>query len=245
MSELQINTTQNVNISFTMASLGERILAFLIDLVLILAYVFAIYLVAGYFGIESLEDQWSRIGVTSVIMLPAMLYTLLSEIYLQGQTMGKKVLKIKVVKIDGYQASILDFFMRWVFRLIDIFLAFGTGGVAILSIALSKNNQRFGGMASGTAVVSLKNKFSIDHTILEKVTESYRATYPSVINLSDKDMRIIKNTYQIALKGRDYETINKLRLKIEEITKTTKGSNSDQAYIGTMIKDYTHITQDM
>ncbi len=53
MSELQINTTQNVNISFTMASLGERILAFLIDLVLILAYVFAIYLVAGYFGIES------------------------------------------------------------------------------------------------------------------------------------------------------------------------------------------------
>ncbi len=245
MSELQINTTQNVNIGFTMASLGERILAFLIDLVLILAYVYAIYLIASYLGIESLGDQWSRMGVISVIMLPAMLYTLLSEIYLQGQTLGKKILKIKVVKIDGYQASILDFFMRWLFRLVDIFLAFGTGGVAILSIAMSKNNQRFGGMASGTAVISVKNKYSINHTILERVTESYRASYPSVINLSDKDMRIIKDTYQIALKGRDYETINKLRVKIEEITKTTKGSHSDQAYIGTMIKDYTHITQNM
>ena len=245
MSELQINTTQNVNISFTMASLGERILAFLIDFVLILAYIYAIYLIASFFGLDALENQWSIIGVMSVIMLPAVLYTLLSEIYLQGQTFGKKVMKIKVVKIDGYQASIIDFFTRWLFRLVDIFLAFGTGGVAILSIAMSKNNQRLGGMASGTAVISLKNKYSISHAMLANVSESYRTTYPSVINLSDNDMRIIRNAYKIALKDRDYETINKLRVKIEEITKTTKGSNSDQAYIGTMIKDYIHITQDM
>lgn len=245
MNELQINTTQNVNISFKTASLGERILAFLIDLVLILAYVYAIFLIASYFGIDSLEDQWSRMGVISVIMLPAMLYTLLSEIYLQGQTVGKKVLKIKVVKIDGYQASILDFFMRWLFRLVDIFLAFGTGAIAILSIALSKNNQRFGGMASGTAVISLKNKVSIDHTKLEEVAESYQATYPSVINLSDKDMQIIKNTFNMALKTRDYETIDKLRVKIEEISQTTKGSKSNQEYIGIIMKDYTHITQNM
>lgn len=245
MNELQINTTQNVNISFTMASLGERILAFFIDLVLILAYVFGIYLIAIYLGIDSLEDQWSRMGVISVIMLPAMLYTLLTEVYLQGQTVGKKVLKIKVVKIDGYQVSILDFFMRWLFRLVDIFLAFGTGAVAILSIALSKNNQRFGGMASGTAVISLKNEVSIDDTILEEIAESYQATYPSVINLSDKDMQIIKNTFNLALKTRDYETIDKLRVKVEETTRTTKGSKSNQEYIGIIMKDYTHITQNM
>jgi len=246
MSELQINTTQNVKISFKSASLGERILAFFIDIVIILAYIFAaFYLVKELTGYGGLEDSWSKIAIASLIMLPAALYTLLSEIYMEGQTLGKKVAKIKVVKIDGYQASFLDFFMRWVFRLIDVYLIGGTGAVAILSVALSKKSQRLGDMASGTAVISIKNLYNIDATILENIDDKYQATFPSVINLSDNDMRIIKDTYKIAFKAKDYNTIDKLRIKVEEITQTQKGNLRNSEYLKIIMKDYTHFTQNM
>ena len=245
MSELQINTTQNVNISFKTASLGERILAFIIDLVILLSYLIAAFYIIGAMGFSDLTDRWSKIAITSILFLPAMFYTLLFEVYMEGQTLGKKVLKIKVVKIDGFQASFLDFFMRWVFRLVDVYLIGGTGAVAILSVALSKNSQRLGGMASGTAIISVKNLYSINSTILENIEDTYKATFPSVINLSDNDMRIIKDTYTIAFKGKDYKTIDKLRIKVEEITKTKKGNLRNSEYLKVIMKDYTHFTQNM
>jgi len=245
MSELQINTTQNVNISFKAASLGERILAFLIDLIVLLAYLRAAFFIVGLIGFEGIEDTWSKTALISLIFLPAILYTLLSEVYMEGQTLGKKVLKIKVVKIDGYQASFLDYFMRWVFRLVDVYLIGGTGAVAIISIAVSKNSQRLGDMASGTAVISVKNLWSINSTILENIEETYQPQFPSVINLSDNDMRIIKDTYNTAFKSKDYKTIDKLRIKVEEITKTQKGNLRNSEYLKIIMKDYTHFTQDM
>ncbi len=64
MSELQINTTQNVNISFTAASLGERILAFLIDAIIIAIYLYgAFYLFFKLFGLDSIDDFWSKKSV--------------------------------------------------------------------------------------------------------------------------------------------------------------------------------------
>ena len=245
MSELQINTTQNVNISFTAASLGERIVAFIIDLVVIAAYLYASMFILKALGFRGLEDMWQRMALASLIFLPAMLYTLISEITMNGQTLGKKVMKIKVVKIDGYQASILDFFTRWLFRLIDIFMSFGSGAVAILSIALSKKAQRLGDMASGTAVISVKNLYSIKSTILEDVEDNYRATFPSVINLSDNDMRIIKDSYQTAFKNRDDAMFEKLASKVATITKTDKGLRTNTEYLRIIMKDYTHFTQDM
>ena len=245
MNELQINTTQNVNISFKPASLGERIVAFIIDLIVIIAYLRAAFFMIELMGFRDFGDMWSNMAIISIIFLPAMFYTLLSEIYMEGQTLGKKVMKIKVVKIDGFRSSFLDHFMRWVFRLVDVYLIGGTGAVAILSVALSKKSQRLGDMASGTAVISVKNLYNINATILENIEDSYQATYPSVINLSDNDMRIIKDTYLVAFKAKDYKTIDKLRIKVEEITKTQKGSLRNSEYLKIIMKDYTHFTQDM
>lgn len=245
MNEIQINTTQNVIINFKPASVGERIVAFIIDIVVIAAYTYATSVIGNLLGFNDIEDGWSRTAVFLILFLPAIFYTLVSEIYMKGQTLGKKVMKIRVVKIDGFQTSILDFFMRWVFRLVDIYLIGGTGAVAILSVALSKKNQRIGDMASGTTVISIKQLYSINSTILANLENSYKATFPSVINLSDNDMRIIQDTYKIAFKAKDYKTIDRLRIKVEEITKTDKGSYRNSEYLKIIIKDYTHFTQDM
>jgi len=136
MVELQINTTQNVNINFTAASVGERILAYVIDWIIKIAYAIVIYqIMFKLFQIDDLVmdmDYWSQMAIYVVFYLPAMFYTLIFETILDGQTIGKRIIKIKVVKIDGYQASLSDFVIRWFFRIIDLNMM--SGVVALIAI---------------------------------------------------------------------------------------------------------------
>ncbi len=246
MSTIQINTTQNVNIEIPLASVGERLLAAVLDIVIMLAYMYVAFSIMDAFGIrKSNFDYWSYMAIVGLFLIPIFLYTITSEIFFAGQTLGKKVLKIRVIKIDGYSASFSDFFVRWIFRIIDIWLFFSMPVIGLITVITSKNSQRFGGMASGTAVISLKSKIHINHTILENLEKTYKATYASVINLSDNDMRIIKDTFAIAANTKDYKTIDKLRIKVEEITKTSKGDSPNSVYLKTIMKDYTHFTQNM
>ena len=99
MSELQINTTQNVKINFTSSGAGERLLAFIIDNVIKIGY---LYLVGYLFGAFDNMDQWSQIGLNTLLSFPIIFYTLVLESIMDGQTIGKRLLKIRVVKIDGY-----------------------------------------------------------------------------------------------------------------------------------------------
>lgn len=248
MLELQINTSQNVNINFTAASVGERMLAYLIDLVIKIAYVIVMFqILFNAFELEQVlndMDDWSAIALVLMFYLPVIFYSLVLESLLDGQTIGKRVMKIKVVKIDGYQASFPDFVMRWFMRLVDINIM--SGIVALIAIATSPKNQRLGDMAAGTAVISLKNDITINHTILENLKEDYVPTYTNVIRLSDNDARIIKDTFGIARRTKDYKTLIKLRNKIIEVVgiKDVQHSN-DVQFIETILKDYNYYTQNM
>jgi len=247
MTQLSINTTQNVNINFTAASIGERILAFLIDFAIQIAYLITVYW--GIFAILEFGDvvdqwdKWSQIAIQSIIMLPLMFYTLTLESIFEGQTFGKKLLKIKVVKIDGYQASFGDYLIRWLFRLIDIYT--NSGVIGLITIVVSKKAQRLGDMSAGTAVITLKNNVTINSTILEDLDHSYVPIYPAVIKLSDNDMRIIKETFELAQKSRDPVILVKLRQKVETVTGIKNQSGNDQDFIRTVLKDYNYYTQSM
>ncbi|APY09275.1 RDD family protein [Winogradskyella sp. J14-2] len=247
MVELQINTTQNVNINFVAASVGERILAYLIDLIIKLAYIVVTYQIFfNAFEINNaLEgmDMWSIIAVILTFYLPVIFYSLIFETFLDGQTIGKRIMKIKVVKIDGYQASIYDYLVRWFFRIIDLNMA--SGIVALITITTSKKSQRLGDMTAGTSVITLKNNINISHTILEELEDDYVPTYPNVIKLSDNDARIIKETYTRAKAARDYETLIKLREKIIEVIELKEYNQNDIQFIDTILKDYNYYTQSM
>ncbi len=130
---------------------------------------------------------------------------------MEGQTPGKRVMKIRVVKTDGYQASFGDYFMRWFFRLIDIM--FSSGIVGVITMVTNKHNKRLGDLAAGTAVITLKSKYNINHTILVNLSQDYIARFPQVIALSDNDMRIIKENYVKAKNTFDQGIIKKLAEK--------------------------------
>ena len=248
MVELRINTTQNVNINFVAASVGERILAYAIDWLVKVAYIVVVYQIV--FKILSVDqwvdgmDQWSKMAIYVSFLLPVIFYSLVFETLLDGQTPGKRILKIKVVKIDGYQASLSDFVVRWFFRIVDLNML--SGVIALISIITSSKNQRLGDMTAGTAVISLKNDVNINHTILEELKKDYKPTYPNVIRLSDNDARIIKETFKTARKAKDYQTLIKLRNKLIEVVEIKNVTQSnDVEFITTILKDYNYYTQNM
>lgn len=246
MSELSINTTQNVRINFTAASIGQRILAFGTDLLIMIAYVTLVAMFIGYSGLGDAMgkmDGWSATAIMIILFIPITFYSIFWESLFEGQTLGKRLLKIKVVKIDGYQASFGDYFIRWLFRLVDILASFGTAG--FISIVVTEKSQRLGDIAAGTALISLKNDVSINSTILEDINEDYVPVYPLVIKLSDNDVRIIKDNFQRAKKHNDYEIIRKLKDKIQTVTGIKNQSGNDVDFIKTVLKDYNYYTQNM
>lgn len=245
MTQLSINTTQNVVINFNAASVGERILAFLIDFAIQLVYLLLMWnIILPLIGIDALMrtlDNWSQNAIQILVYLPAFFYTLVQEGFFEGQTLGKRVLKIKVVKIDGYQASFGDYLIRWVLRLIDI----GTFITGIILLATTKKCQRLGDIAAGTAVITLRNRVTIDSTILIEVDDDYRPQFPLVVKLSDNDMRIIKDTFETARRSGDYRTLERLSQKIEEVGGFKNPFDTKDKFISTVMKDYNYYTQKM
>ncbi|CAL2081934.1 RDD family protein [Tenacibaculum sp. 190524A02b] len=269
MKRLQVNTTQNVKINFELANIGLRILAFFIDNIVKFAY---LYLIISLFNFTLIKaavdgDAWSVKAIDIMLFLPITFYSLYTEILLNGQTIGKKLLKLRVVNIEGFKPSVTDYMMRWFMRVVDfnffililiyvfslgldrylglIWVIFLIGKmIGFIAIIITKNNQRVGDISANTVVVNLKDDAAFSQTILEEITEKYKPKYAAVIKLSDNDARIIKDTFSGAKESRDYKTIKKLRKKIEEVTQI-KSQENDMEFIETVLKDYNYYTQNM
>ncbi|WP_086477236.1 MULTISPECIES: RDD family protein [Arenibacter] len=241
MSNLQINTTQNVMLHYKIVGVGERIIAFLIDGFLLYLYAVLVQFIGTAIG-YIWEDSWSQIGLVSLIFLPAMFYSLLMHSLFNGRTVGKMLMQIRVVRVDGTPVHWSNLLVRWMLRLVDIWLFFGS--VGILAILFTDKKQRLGDAAAGTVVVSTKKKVKVSHTILEEVEENYIPTFTNVTLLTDKDVRLIKETYQIAKSSRDYKTLTVLRNKIEQLL-NTQSDLYDIQYLDTVLKDYNFYTQNI
>ncbi len=241
MTNLAINTAQNVNIAYKTIGLGERIVAFLIDGIILATY---IGIVESLFTVTDIfaADRWTEIGFYSLFILPAMTYNLYCNILFDGRTIGKMIMKIKVIRLDGKPTAWHNFLVRWLLRFIDFWMFFSAIGV--FSILFSEKKQRVGDAAAGTIVVSTKNSAKISSTILEDLEEEYSPVFSNVIQLTDKDVNLIKEVFQVAIKSTDYKTLKLLRDKISQ-TIQTESELYDKQYIETVLKDYNYYTQQM
>ena len=244
MNGITIITTQNVAINFKAASLGERLLAFAIDMAIKIVYIIALfYFVFDLLGLGSFVnafDSWEQSSIMFLLFSPTVFYTLIFESWTNGQTPGKMLLKIRVVKLEGYQARFSDYFSRWVCRLIDI--DFSLGLPAMVSIIFSDKSQRLGDIVADTTVVSLKSYIQLRHRFLDEISNEYIVTFPTVVRLSDNDMNIIKKAYSNAIMQNDMQMLNKLVLKIEEVTEIKKQDVTVHQFIQTIINDFNHLT---
>lgn len=237
MEKLLINTPQNVQIEYQLASLGTRFLALLIDYVLIISYVYLVYyFIAGWIG--NVQDQIMRIGTLMFFFLPVMMYHLVLESLLSGQTVGKIVMKTKVVRLDGSRASVYEYFVRWALNLVDIWMMGGV--IGLLSIILSKQSQRIGDLAAGTSVISLKPNIALSQTVYEDLVSTYEPSFPEyeIRKLSDRDINIIKQSFQDAVKNNNSEVMCHLVQKISEVTNLSSKGFGYDSFIQQVLKDH-------
>src|SRR5690554_4242213 len=116
--------------------------------------------------------------------------------------------------------------------------------VGLLFILFTDKRQRVGDLAAKTVVISTKYDVKIDHTILEEIAEDYEPQFSQVTLLTDKDVRLIKETYHLALDSSDYRTLNLLRQKVESVLETSSDLY-DKEYLDCILRDYNFYTQNM
>jgi uncharacterized RDD family membrane protein YckC len=190
MASIDINTSQNVIISYELAKLWERGLAWIIDCFLNGLIALILYFVLAFFFNE--ESMLSFLPY--MVALPfCACYTLIFEFLWDGATPGKYFLRIKVIRIDGRQPIFFDYLLRWVFRLSDIW--FSVGSLAAILIGSSERSQRMGDLLSNTVVVRSRSTSvrSLKEILTIKTIQEYQPRYPSVKAIREEDMLLVKH----------------------------------------------------
>ncbi len=117
MLHVKLDTGFNIEVEFTLPAFFKRFLAWIIDIVIMIAYYMIFSRVLNeLLGISWLEREW----ITVLFGLPPLFYHLLCEIFLNGQSVGKKAMRIKVISADGGEPSVSQYLIRWVFRMVDL-----------------------------------------------------------------------------------------------------------------------------
>ena len=248
MRTIDITTTQNVTITYELAGLKERIPAFIIDLLIVWAsyLVVVIAMASTPFLEEVLDALGMRLVVIFLPIALLILYHFLFEVLGGGQSLGKRVIGIKVVRLDGQEPSLIDYLLRAVFLMIDYF--FSLGILAAIFISSSAKRQRLGDMTAHTTVIRIKfnTRFNLEDILKINTREDYEPVYPEVRQFSEKDMLFIKSLIARYLRHNNLahqKAIDELavqvcsRLQIQDVPK------NKIAFLKTLIRDYIVLTR--
>jgi len=230
MPRISVDTAQNISVDYPLAGVGLRIQAFFLDLLVIVAYYGSLLLVFVQLEVEP------PTALIVVLGLPPFLYHLLCEIFLDGQSIGKRQMQIKVIKLDGSAPGIGEYLLRWLLRIIDISLM--SGAVAVLSIAISRNDQRLGDLAAGTTVVKIKTGEPLSVFAVE---ENYQTTFPEVTQLKDTDLDVILRVIHNYRESGQVAPVRATATKVKQLI----GVESDLRplqFLYTIVRDYKYLT---
>lgn len=237
MAESTIITGQFVRISQVPASIGERIAARIIDYMILIIYVWSTIVVINKLKLFNHSSDVAIAIYILVIYLPALCYSLLWEIFNNGQSIGKRLLNIRVVKADGSTPTLSAYLLRWLLYSIDVTF---TGGLGLIVIIVTKNNQRLGDLAAGTMVIKEKNykKIQVNLDEFNYLTENYRPVFPQAADLSLEQVNIISRTLDTAHNRDREERIKKLAEKIRGLLSINRSDTDDETLLLTLIRDY-------
>jgi uncharacterized RDD family membrane protein YckC len=228
MAEKSIVTGQYVRIRQTPASVGERMLAQLIDWVIQFAYLTMWWILSS-----NTDLYMGTLAIILVVLLPVFFYCPLCEILSGGQTFGKRLVKLRVIMADGTLPSPAAYLLRWLMMIADGPLL---GYIGVLVMILNRNNQRFGDMAAGTLVVKLQSysKIQVSLDEYDYLTEGYRPSYPQAADLSLEQADIIRR----AVESDQPERISQLSQKVQQLLGVTRRESEDEFFLRRIIRDY-------
>ncbi|WP_417886229.1 RDD family protein [Zunongwangia sp.] len=237
MDNFQIETAQNINIEQKAAPLLDRIVAYVIDAIIMFFYILIITLLMSGMGV----DGFASVSIMMLLILPIFLYFLLFETFMNGQTLGKAAMKLRVVNLDGSRPNFSSYLIRWLLRFIDISMS--SGAVAIVSILVGGRGQRLGDMAAKTTVISEKRKVNLRSNLLADLPENYTPKYSQVTLLTDKDIQEVKQIYFRAKRKGNHGIIIALADKVASLLGLSEYEEKPIVFLQRVIDDYNYYTQ--
>jgi uncharacterized RDD family membrane protein YckC len=157
---LVIETPERVPLHFALASIGNRFLACAFDHALQLFVMAAVAFLFLWLGrrvgewYERLADAPNWVWAVLIFALFAVWsgYFVFFEWVWNGQTPGKRWLRLRVIREDGRPVTFWEAAARNVLRIFDM-MPFPFYSVGLVSVFVSRRDQRVGDMVAGTVVV--------------------------------------------------------------------------------------------
>jgi hypothetical protein len=201
-----------------------------------------------FFFASIFESVQSGGGFPMAILVIAIIYSLVltfydlvAEIFFNGQSIGKYAIKIKVISLDGTRPTIGQYFMRWVFRLIDFGITFGVG--ALVSVAVSEKKQRIGDIVAGTAVIKTRPATALQDIYFTSPEEEYEPLFPQVSSLTDHDITLVHEVITNFKRTGNSNLVFNMAQKVKEHLGVENPPNlNDFQFLESIAKDYAYVT---
>ncbi|MBK8520513.1 MAG: RDD family protein [Ferruginibacter sp.] len=257
MGIIQIGTAFNIDLEFEIAEFHKRLLAYIIDFILLIIFLFSM----KYVMYNEFVFNWDEsVGMDILIIsLPMLLYSLLTELWFNGQTLGKKIMAIRVISLEGGEPTLGQFILRWVTRFFEWpfffgYIAFSTANImvyifvtgmlgiaVVIIISVTNKNQRLGDMIAGTVVVNTKSALTLADTVFMQIDKTdYKVMFPQVMRLSDRDINTIKGVLIQAGKRNNYDMCHRVSMKIKEVLQIQSDMHVDQ-FLEKLLADYNYL----
>ncbi|WP_316796647.1 RDD family protein [Pedobacter agri] len=242
MDSIRINTAQNIDIEYEIAGLGERIAARCIDL----AGFAILFIVAWILFIIGSISVSGTLGVVILIiyLIIFAFYDLVCELTMNGQSFGKRVMKIKVINLDGTQPTFGQYLIRWLFRMIDFGFPLGWGVIALVSVAVTQNHQRLGDLLAKTTLIKTTPRTQLNHVAFNfSLPDEYQPLFKEVLHLNDRDVELIHEVLTGYYQTGNASLIYAMAAKTKgHIFVTIPAGMNELQFLETVLKDYNYFT---
>jgi uncharacterized RDD family membrane protein YckC len=269
MGAIKVSTNFNIDLEFEIPEFHRRLVALLIDfIILFFYYKIALQIFLSIKRQSNLfeEDSWHNLtAVWLILFLPMLLYHVALEITMNGRSVGKKIMGLKVVHENGGKPAISQFLIRWMIRDIWFFFlliyglqsasSFGNRpeGIFMILISLayfitdivlvvsSKKGQRIGDILAHTILIRTNTRSDIEETVFQEVADNYVPSFPQIMQLSDRDINAIKSILESARKKGDFQTAANAADKIKNHLKI-ESAMSPFDFLEVLLKDYNYLS---
>ena len=243
MAQSSIITGHYVELTQTPASVADRLIAAAIDYFLLINYFsVAIMVVLSLINSYPYDETPGVLAIMCyvAIFFPVIFYYPAFEIFANGKSVGKMVMKTRVVSIDGNSPTVGSCLLRWILYPIDTFL---TGFLGVVFILFGKYHQRLGDLAAGTVVIkTTSDRYNFNYLYdYSYVHPSYVPSFPEAANLSTRQVDVISRTLYNSDPNRHDELTYKLAVKVQQYldVQLTRSIPAD-AFLRTVLNDYYH-----
>jgi uncharacterized RDD family membrane protein YckC len=269
MSVIKVPTNFNIDVEFEIPEFYRRLIALLIDIMIEYFYLrIANEIFKSIVSNSNLDsdNQYNLQAIGLLLFLPVLLYHIILEITMNGQSIGKKIMGIRVVNEIGGRPGISQFLIRWLLRVSDVwivviililasnaeffrnaesaFIVLAALAFLITDIVLvvsSKKSQRIGDILAKTILIRTNTKGNIEDTVFIEVADSYVPSFPQIMQLNDKDINAIKSILEMSRK-RDDTFMAEIACNKIKAHLSIESSLSPFNFLDILLKDYNYLS---